>query len=136
VTNAVVRVRSASDIVTARQQGRALAEQIGFAGGDPTVIATVISELARNILEYARSGEVILSVGQNSGRVGITIVARDPGPGIGDLSKAMQDGYTTGRGLGLGLPGVKRLVDDFQIVSEVQTGTTVTVTKWVDGTAP
>jgi serine/threonine-protein kinase RsbT len=119
-THAVVPLRSASDIVTARQHGRALAEQIGFAGSDPTLIASVVSELARNILEYGRSGEVILCLGQRRGRVGIVIVARDSGPGIGDSS-----------GLGLGLPGVRRLVDHFRIVSEVQTGTTVTVKKWV-----
>ena len=130
LTQAVVHVTSASDIVTARQRGRALAEQIGFAGSDLTVIATVISELARNILEYAKSGEVVLSLGQRGSRVGIVIVARDRGPGIPDLTKAMQDGYTTGRGLGLGLPGVRRLVDDFDIVSELQKGTTVTVKKW------
>jgi serine/threonine-protein kinase RsbT len=130
LTHAVVPVASASDIVTARQRGRALAEQIGFTGSDLTVIATVISELARNILEYARSGEIVLSLGQRGSRLGIVVVARDDGPGIPDLSKAMQDGYTTGRGLGLGLPGVRRLVDDFEIVSEVRKGTTVTVKKW------
>lgn len=130
LTQAIVAVRSASDIVTARQRGRALAEQIGFTGSDLTVIATVISELARNILEYAKSGEVVLSLGQRGSRVGIVVVARDQGPGIPDLTKAMQDGYTTGRGLGLGLPGVKRLVDDFEIVSELGKGTTVTVKKW------
>ena len=131
LTHAVVPVTSAADIVTARQRGRVLAESIGFEGSDLTVIATVISELARNVLEYAKVGEIVLSLGQRGSRVGIVVVARDRGPGIPDISKAMEDGYTTGRGLGLGLPGVRRLVDDFDIVSEVGKGTTVTAKKWV-----
>jgi serine/threonine-protein kinase RsbT len=131
LTHAVIPISSAADIVTARQRGRALAEKIGFIGSDLTVIATAISELARNILEYAKTGEVVLSLGQKGSRVGIAIVARDTGPGIPDLSKALQDGYTTGRGLGLGLPGVRRLVDEFEISSEVGRGTTVIVRKWV-----
>jgi serine/threonine-protein kinase RsbT len=131
LTHSVVKVASAADVVTARQQGRALAAQIGFAGSDLTVIATAISELARNILEYAKTGEIVLGVAQKGSRAGIVIVARDQGPGIPDLWKAMQGGFTTGRGLGLGLPGVKRLVDEFEITSEVGKGTTVTVRKWV-----
>jgi len=126
-----VAIRSAADIVAARQEGRALAAQFGFDGSDLTVIATAISELARNILEYAKTGEIRLSPAQKAGRNGLMIVARDEGPGIPDVPRAMQDGYTTGRGLGLGLPGVRRLMDDFEILSQVGKGTTVSVKKWV-----
>ena len=127
----VIPIRSAADIVLARQEGRALAARFGFTGSDLTVIATAISELARNCLEYAKGGEVLLSLVQKGSRNGIRIVARDTGPGIADLAKAMQDGYTTGKGLGIGLPGVRRLMDEFEIVSEVNKGTMVTVKKWV-----
>jgi serine/threonine-protein kinase RsbT len=125
-----VPIRSAADVVAARQEGRALAARFGFDGSDLTVIATAISELARNILEYAKTGEIRLSLAQKAGRNGIMIVARDEGPGIPDVPRAMQDGYTTGRGLGLGLPGVRRLMDDFEIVSQVGKGTIVSVKKW------
>jgi len=127
-----VRIASGSDVVTARQRGRTLAARLGFEGSELTVIATAISELARNILEYAMVGEIILGTAQKGSRTGILIVARDEGPGIADLGKAMQDGYTTGKGLGLGLPGVRRLMDDFEINSLVGGGTTVTVKKWIE----
>jgi serine/threonine-protein kinase RsbT len=126
-----VRIASGGDVVIARQRGRSLALRIGFNGSELTVIATAISELARNILEYASVGEIILGTAQKGSRNGILIVARDVGPGIADLGKAMQDGYTTGKGLGLGLPGVRRLMDDFEITSMVGGGTTVTVKKWI-----
>jgi serine/threonine-protein kinase RsbT len=126
-----VRIESAADVVTARQRGRSLAAKIGFAGSDLTVIATAISELARNILEYAQAGEMILGTVQKGSRSGLLIVARDEGPGIPDLAKALQDGYTTGKGLGVGLPGVRRLMDDFEIHSTVGEGTSVTVRKWI-----
>ncbi len=126
-----VPIASAADVVTARQRGRALAGRIGFNGSDLTVIATAISELARNILEYAAVGEIILGMAQKGSRMGIVIVAHDEGPGIPDVSKALQDGYTTGKGLGIGLPGVRRLMDDFEITSVVGGGTTVTVKKWI-----
>ncbi len=125
-----VPIQSAADIVAARQEGRALAARIGFAGSDLTVIATAISELARNILEYAKAGEIRLGPAQRGGRAGITIEAWDEGPGIPDVARAMQDGYSTGKGLGLGLPGVRRLMDEFDITSEVGKGTTVVVKKW------
>ena len=126
-----VRIESAADVVVARQRGRALAVKLGFVGSDLTVIATAISELARNILEYARAGEMILGIVQKGSRSGVLIVARDDGPGIPDIAKAMQDGYTTGKGLGVGLPGVRRLMDDFEISSTVGEGTSVTVRKWI-----
>lgn len=125
-----IPILSAADIVTARQEGRALAGRIGFAGSDLTVIATAISELARNILEYAKSGEVLVGPAQKGSRFGVVIVARDDGPGIPDVSKALVDGYSTGNGLGLGLPGVKRLMDEFEILTGSGRGTTVTVRKW------
>jgi serine/threonine-protein kinase RsbT len=131
VKQAVLLIASAADIVNARQQGRAMAALIGFTGSDLTVIATAISELARNIVEYASDGEVELAPVQKGQRVGILIVARDQGPGILDVAKALQDGYTTGKGLGIGLPGVRRLVDEFEIVSTLGAGTTVTVRKWL-----
>jgi serine/threonine-protein kinase RsbT len=123
-------IASEADIVLARQQGRHLAAGLGASLSELTLIATAISELARNIVSYARQGEIILSVVEESRR-GIRIVARDEGPGIPDIDLAMRDGYSTGGGLGLGLPGAKRLMDEFSIVSEVGKGTTVTMTKWM-----
>jgi serine/threonine-protein kinase RsbT len=129
--DARIPVVSSADIVAARLQGRALAARLGFDGTDLTVIATAISELARNIIEYAKVGEIRLGVVQRGSRLGLVIVACDAGPGIPDVGKALQDGYTTGKGLGLGLPGVKRLMDEVEIVSEVGRGTTVTARKWL-----
>jgi serine/threonine-protein kinase RsbT len=125
-----IAIVSEGDIVTARRLGRELAAQSGFTGSDLTIIATAISELARNIVAYAQTGEMTLRVVQNGGRHGLVVVARDEGPGIGDVSLAMQDGFSTRRSLGLGLPGAKRLMDEFDIVSELGRGTTVTMTKW------
>ncbi len=131
ITELRVPIGSDSDIITARQQGRALAAQIGFSGSDLTVIATAISEIARNILTYARHGEIILSpIQQSNNQRGILVIARDDGPGIPDVATAMQDGYSTSGGLGLGLPGARRLMDEFEIVSEVSRGTRVTMKKW------
>lgn len=124
-------VGSDADIVTARQEGRALAIQLGFSGSDLTVIATAISELARNIVVFAKRGEIALDVVRRGSKRGIEVVARDNGPGIPDIAQAMQDGYSTGNGLGIGLPGTKRLMDEFEIVSEVGKGTIVTMKKWV-----
>jgi serine/threonine-protein kinase RsbT len=118
------------DIVEARRKGRELAQTIGFAGSDLTIIATAISEIARNIVVYADRGEISLSVADNGGRRGIVVVARDEGPGISDIERAMRDGYSTGKSLGLGLPGARRLMDDFEIVSAVGEGTIVTMRKW------
>src|SRR5438552_10323565 len=127
----VVPISSSADIVTARQRGRALAAGLGFSGSDLTVIATAISELARNIIEYATTGEIVLGQGRQDGRPGIVIVARDEGPGIPDVTRALTAGYSTGPGLGLGLPGVRRLMDEFDIASRPGQGTTVTVRKWL-----
>jgi serine/threonine-protein kinase RsbT len=127
----VVPIADSTDIVTARQRGRELASQIGFTGSDLTVIATAISELARNIVEYAKRGEIVLSLAHRGSRLGLQVVARDQGPGIGDVAKAVQAGYSTGNGLGLGLPGVRRLMDDFEIASASGKGTSVTARKWI-----
>ena len=125
-----VPIRSDSDILIARGQGRALAARLGFPSGDLALIATTISELARNILSYAGTGEIAVQPIGDSHKPGILIIARDKGPGISDVRKALQDGYSTSGGLGLGLPGVRRLMDEFDIVSEAGLGTTVTVKKW------
>jgi serine/threonine-protein kinase RsbT len=125
-----ISIRSDADIVTARRIARELAVTIGFSGSDPTIIATAVSEVARNIVQYAREGEIILRVAVENGRRGIEVTARDDGPGITDTEKAMQDGYSTGYGLGLGLPGTKRLVDRFEIHSTPGNGTTITMIKW------
>jgi serine/threonine-protein kinase RsbT len=125
-----VEIAHEADIVAARQKGRELAAQAGFTGTDLTVIATAISEVARNIVAYAGRGEVILELLDDGGRSGLSVVARDEGPGIADLAMAMRDGYSTGGSLGLGLPGARRLMDDFEIDSAVGRGTTVTMRKW------
>jgi len=126
-----VAIRSDADIVMVRQQARVLARELGFSTSDLTLIATALSELARNIVEYAHGGEIILSRIKEGDRCGFVIIARDNGPGIADVERAMQDGYSTGTGLGLGLPGTKRLMDEFEITSGIGQGTTVRVTKWV-----
>lgn len=125
-------INSATDIVTARQRGRALALELGFNGADVTLIAAAISEVARNIVDHAQCGEIVMSSinGQNGGGRGIEIVARDQGPGIRDVAQAMQYGYSTRKGLGVGLPGAKWLMDEFDIMSELGRGTTITMRKW------
>jgi len=119
-----------ADIVSARQKGRELASQCGFPSTDLAVIATAISELARNIVRYAVHGEIILRLLDENGKRGVEVVAVDDGPGIADLTLAMQDGYSSSGGLGLGLPGTRRLMDEFEIVSDFGKGTTVTVRRW------
>ena len=125
-----VHIGADSDIVTARQSGREMAARLGFTSTDQTLIATAISELARNIVLYAQQGEIILSVAEEGTRRGIGVIARDDGPGIPDVERVLQPGFSTSRSLGLGLSGVRRLVDEFKIASEVGHGTTVSVKKW------
>jgi serine/threonine-protein kinase RsbT len=125
-----VPINSDVDIVQARQKGRTLATNAGFSAGDSTLIATAISELARNIVIYARRGEVILKPIENHGHSGIAVVVTDEGPGIVNIEQALKDGFSTSGSLGLGLPGVRRLMDEFEIKSEVGRGTTVTIKKW------
>jgi serine/threonine-protein kinase RsbT len=126
----VVEIRSDVDIVTARQQGRMLAIDLGLAGTDAALVATAISELARNIVMYAGRGRIALRPAENGGRPGVSVIASDEGPGIVDIEQAMQLGYSTSGSLGLGLPGVRRLMDEFELISEVGKGTKITVTKW------
>ncbi|RPF57097.1 anti-sigma regulatory factor [Aquisalibacillus elongatus] len=118
------------DIVGARQSGRNMAKDLGFSTVDQARIATAISELARNIYLYAGQGEVSFEEVQGDTPVGLKIIAKDNGPGIDQISKVLEDGYSTSGGLGAGLPGVKRLMDDFDIVSN-ENGTTVTVVMWL-----
>jgi serine/threonine-protein kinase RsbT len=120
-----------ADIVTARQKGRELAAATGFSSTDQTMIALAISEIARNIVTYAQRGAVTLSRLDDRGRLGILVVARDEGPGISDIELAMRDGYSSARSLGLGLPGAKRVMDEFELVSAPGMGTTVTMRKWL-----
>jgi serine/threonine-protein kinase RsbT len=125
-----IAINSDSDIVTARKRGREMASRLGFTSTDSTLIATAISELARNILLYARQGEIGVTIIEGSARRGVRVIATDDGPGIPDVERALQEGFSTSRSLGMGLSGVKRLVDDFSIVSEPGRGTTVIVKKW------
>jgi serine/threonine-protein kinase RsbT len=126
-----VQIDDESGILQARKHARVLATDLGFDGTSQTLIATAIS---RNILKYASRGEILLRAVTRNGGLGITVVAADEGPGIADLAQAMTDGFSTGQGLGLGLPGTKRLMDDFDVNSEVGKGTVVTTTRWVRST--
>ena len=125
-----VRIAADVDIVTARHEGRNLAERMGCSSIESTMIATAISEIARNIMSHAGRGEIAISAVAIDGRNAIEVVASDEGPGIADIERAMQDGYSTGAGLGLGLPGAGRLMDHFEVRSEAGTGTTVVMRKW------
>ncbi len=125
-----IAIESDADVVTARQRARALAVGLEMPSTDQTLLATAISEIARNITTYAQRGEVEVSVVAAGRRRGVRVVASDEGPGIADLELALRDGYTSGVGLGMGLPGTRRLVDEFDIVSAPGEGTTVTFVKW------
>lgn len=129
----VVSIEHEGDVVAARQQGREIAAANGFSPTDQTLIATAISEIARNIVSYATRGVISLSAVADGSRRGIRVVATDSGPGIDDIALAMRDGYSTGKSLGMGLPGAKRLMDEFDIVSTPGKGTTVTMVKWTSG---
>jgi serine/threonine-protein kinase RsbT len=126
-----VPIRSDKDIVTARQKVREIALSIGFSASAATLVATAISELARNIVLYAKSGEIHIESVLETPRKGIIVIARDEGPGIVNVRQAVQDGFSTSGGLGLGLPGVRRLMDEFEIVSQLGGGTRVTARKWL-----
>jgi serine/threonine-protein kinase RsbT len=132
ITNAArLAIGSDIDIVAAREAARRLSEEIGFSATDLTLIATAVSEIARNILTYAGDGELHIELIDESARRGVRITARDDGPGIADVERALEDGYTTSSGMGLGLPGAKRLMDEFVIESGPERGTRVLMTKWV-----
>lgn len=125
-----VSIERDADIITARQRGREIAAAAGFSSTDQTITALAISEIARNIVTYAQRGKVTLSRLDEGGRCGILIVAQDDGPGIPDTELALRDGYSTGKSLGVGLPGAKRVMDEFELVSAPGEGTTITMKKW------
>jgi serine/threonine-protein kinase RsbT len=125
-----VPIAEDGDLVAARGEGRALAGELGFSRTDATLIATAISEVGRNILAHAGHGEIELRPAREASRTGLVVVARDQGPGIRDVGAALRDGYGTKNGLGLGLPGSQRIMDDFRIDTEVGKGTTVAMCKW------
>jgi len=124
-------VRNDLDIVSARVQARNMAKDLGFGVIDQARIATAISELTRNIVLYAQGGQILIEAIERDGRRGIEVVCSDQGPGIAEIDLVMQDGYSSQRGLGMGLPGTRRLMDEFEIESQVDVGTTVTVRKWL-----
>lgn len=125
----IVPIYSEYEIVTARHKVREICSKLGFSSADQTLVATAVSELARNIVEYANSGEIIIQSVNSNERKGIVITARDNGPGIPNIELAMKDGYSTSKGLGLGLPGSRRIMDEFEITS-IGKGTTVIIRKW------
>jgi serine/threonine-protein kinase RsbT len=125
-----IPIRVDRDIVAARQEGRAAALDLGFSLGDATVVSAAISEIARNIVDYTGGGEIHIAVIERNGRRGLQVIGRDQGPGISDVAQALQDGYSTSGSLGLGLPGARRLMDEFELQSEPGSGTTVTMRKW------
>ena len=125
-----VRINGDADLVSARAEGRAMAERLGFARPGPTLIATAISEIARNIVVHVGRGEIVLTPLEEDDRCGLVVIARDEGPGIRTVEAALRDEYTGRSGLGLGLPGARRLMDEFDITSDPDSGTTVTMKKW------
>ncbi len=120
-----------SDVGAGRRRARELAEEQGLAANAAAALATAVSEIARNVIVHAGGGELFLGIVRDGRRVGVVAVAKDEGPGIPNVEDALRDGYSTGTGLGLGLPGARRLVDEFEIRSTVGKGTTVTLKKWV-----
>lgn len=125
-----IRLAGDADIVLARQRARELAARAGFSRTDLTLIATAVSEVSRNVVRFAGCGELVVTL-LDEGRRGVQVVARDSGPGIPDVEEALRDGYSTCQGLGLGLPGARRLMDEFAVISELGRGTTVTMVKWL-----
>jgi serine/threonine-protein kinase RsbT len=131
-----LEIRSTIDIVTARQQGREIAMELGFPASEITLIAAAISEIARNILDHAKRGEVIFNVITKGSNKCLQVIAQDEGPGIPDVARAMQYGYSSRGGLGVGLPGAKWLMDDFEIESVIGKGTKITMRKWLKSNGP
>src|SRR3981189_3323686 len=127
----VVDINNSDDLVPARQAGHELASQLGFSLTDVTIIATASSEIARNITSYAGRGEVRVGLQYRAGRQALVVRAEDDGPGIVDIERALEDGYSTGRGLGLGLPGARRLMDRLIVDSAPGKGTVVEMWKWI-----
>ncbi len=126
-----VKIITEWDIVAARQLGRDIAKNLGFGTVDQARITTAISELARNIYLYSEEGEICIEGVNGAEALGLKVIATDNGPGIPDIKKAMEDGYSTSGGLGAGLPGVKRLMDEFSIESKEGMGTEIVTIKWI-----
>jgi len=126
-----VSIDSSESVILARKIARNMAKELGFGLAGQTRITTAVSELGRNIYVYAGTGSLTIRTVAGSSVKGVEIIAEDQGPGIADIEMAMQDGYTTGNGLGRGLPGTKRLMDEFEIKSEVGKGTFVTIRRWL-----
>ena len=129
-TNITIPIKRDTDIVLACQKGRTLAAQLGLSGNDQVSVVISVSEIARNILRYADQGKIMLKPVEQDQKQGLEVIAQDQGPGIADIDLVLQDGYSTGGGLGLGLSGAKRLMDEFEISSRVGEGTTITMRKW------
>ncbi|WP_404407069.1 anti-sigma regulatory factor [Jeotgalibacillus malaysiensis] len=126
----VIHIHKEDDIILARQNSREIAKSLNFSATNQARILTAVSELARNIYRYAGSGEIKMEAIKEINKTGLRIVAADEGPGISDITNALKQGYSTSGSLGAGLPGLKRMMDEFQIVSEEERGTKVTVVKW------
>jgi len=124
-------IKSHTDIIPARERARRFAEEIGFPSISVSIIVTAISELTYNVTKYADEGTLHIKEVKAGDKRGMRITVSDKGPGIPDIDQAMQEGYSTSKGLGLGLPGCKRLMDEFEIHSEVGKGTVITMTKWM-----
>jgi serine/threonine-protein kinase RsbT len=131
VNNITVEIAEEEDIVVARQKGRSVAKELGFSVVDQCRIATAISELARNIFLYAGTGLITIQILTSNNRKGVEVIAQDEGPGIADIKLALLDGYSTSNGLGMGLPGTKRLMDEFEIDSQTGKGTEIIIRKWL-----
>jgi serine/threonine-protein kinase RsbT len=125
-----IPIDSEYDIVTARHRVKELGSELQFTSGEQTLVATCVSELARNIVEYAGRGEIVVAIVEKSEKRGLAVTAKDNGPGIADVDEAMKDGFSTSKGLGLGLPGCRRIMDEFAVTSKVGEGTVVTARKW------
>lgn len=125
-------IKSDKDLIEIRDFGRSISGQIGFSGNEQTLISTALSEICRNVLEYAGTGEVLIEPDRSINPTAINIVVSDRGPGIENIEMALKEGYSTGRGLGIGLPGSKRIMDKFDIQSEMGKGTTIKMSKLLD----
>ena len=125
-----VEIAAGTDMVAARAAARALATELGFTRTDATLIATAVSEITRNIVVHAGRGEIVMTSLREDARYGLQVTAMDAGPGIRDVTAALEQGYAGRGGLGLGLPGARLLMDEFEIESSPDSGTTVTMRKW------
>ncbi len=130
IVEVTVRIECDTDVIVACQKGRLLASRLGLSVNDQAIVGIAVLEVARNIVRYAGSGELLLAPMRRDEQGGILVVARDAGPGIPDVERALEDGFSTGGGLGLGLSGARRLMDEFEIDSRPGEGTTVTMRKW------